>query len=66
LGSVENELSHVYIKMQQWEQLQLVRRTLKHLREIDVKGDLAEKRVALVLGLILDESEPVVGQVEHL
>ena len=66
LGSVENELSHVYIEMQQWEQLQLVRRTLKHLREIGVRGDLAEKRVALVLGWIMDESEPVVGQVKHL
>jgi len=63
---VENELSRVYIKMQQWEQLQVVRRTLLHLRELHIKGDLAEKRVALVLGLILDEDEPVLGQVKTL
>ena len=62
---MENELSRVYIKMQQWEQLQVVR-TLLHLRELHIKGDLAEKRVALVLGLILDEDEKVVGQVKTL
>jgi hypothetical protein len=63
---VENELSHVYIKMQQWEQLQVVRRTLDHLKELNIKGSAAETRVAKVLGLILDESEPVQGQVKHL
>jgi len=63
---VENELSHVYIKMQQWEQLQVVRRTLQHLRELDIKGSTAETRVALVLGLVIDEDEPVTGSVKHL
>jgi len=63
---VENELQHVYIKMQQWEQLHVVRRTLHHLREMDVKGDKAETRVALVLGLIMNENEAVSGSVKHL
>ena len=63
---MENELSHVYIKMAPWEQLQVVRRTLQHLRELDIKGSTAETRVALVLGLIIDEDEPVTGSVKHL
>jgi hypothetical protein len=52
--------------MQPWEQLQVVRRTLQHLRDLDVKGKAAEKRVALVLGLIIDEDEEPSGSVKHL
>ena len=44
----------------------MVRRTLEHLLELEVRGNAAETRVAMVLGLIMEEEEDVVGQVKHL
>ena len=74
---MENELSKVYIKMLEWERLVVVRRTLKGVYEMGIRGMSltsyysylgrhAEKKVAMVVGLIMKEDSPLPGTVKHL
>ena len=74
---MENELSKVYIKMLEWERLVVVRRTLKGVHEMGIRGMSltsyysclgrdAEKKVAMVVGLIMKEYTQLPGTVKHL
>ena len=77
MGSVENELSTIYIKMLEWERLTVVRRTFQDVTNIGIKGLFyrfthtllgkeAEKKCAKVVGLIMSEDDDLPGTVKHL